>query len=185
MKIRAFVRNKSIYPLRGTNKPVSEKNTLFRFHLSPTGDEQTNLSAFEGLRGVFIPYGGRTNVLLRTLQTPLSIYPLRGTNKQTGNQMIGCAHNLSPTGDEQTDGRFYAYTGRRFIPYGGRTNVRRGASISRKRIYPLRGTEQTTAIINVSPSSPFIPYGGRTNISSVYCLDTKKIYPLRGTNKLA
>ena len=130
------------YPLRGTNKRSLGRQGQSRSYLSPTGDEQTFFLFMKYLTCSFIPYGGRTNVLLRTLQTPLSIYPLRGTNEHfiVANSVV--LAYLSPTGDEQTSPAISGYFWILFIPYGGRTNFRSSNFIGGYRIYPLRGTNK-------------------------------------------
>ena len=70
-----------IYPLRGTNKHKDKIRSIFKLHLSPTGDEQTLPSSFANLSKLFIPYGGRTNEYLYRSSCRHQIYPLRGTNK--------------------------------------------------------------------------------------------------------
>ena len=116
------------------------------------------------------------------------IYPLRGTNERR--ETLGSLYSLhlSPTGDERTETRNHRLTLSVFIPYGGRTNVRQDVSISRKRIYPLRGTNEQRIqphqllFLHLSPtgdeqtlrrhllafSEIFIPYGGRTNFTTCF-----------------
>ena len=81
MKIRAFVRNKSIYPLRGTNKLFGFFGAFDFSHLSPTGDERTFTVASSVVLALFIPCGGRTNITTSEYNSSSSIYPLRGTNE--------------------------------------------------------------------------------------------------------
>lgn len=132
------------------------------------------------------------------------IYPLRGTNKRASVTSTGFVSDLSPTGDERTIHLCTCFSCMAFIPCGGRTNVRQDVSISRKRIYPLRGTneplvspdrdsfqnlsptgDEQTPFCFVGSSSPlFIPYGGRKKLSFYFSPYFYVIYSLRGSKKM-
>ena len=112
----------SIYPLRGTNKPVRTHVLLSLSYLSTTGDEQTLFRFLFLCKDVFIPYGGRTNTLSNSFFSAVFIYPLRGTNEPYCKKTVLNWLYLSPTGDERTFGFARPASQGVFIPYGGRTN---------------------------------------------------------------
>ena len=132
----------SIYPLRGTNKPVRTHVLLSLSYLSTTGDEQTLFRFLFLCKDVFIPYGGRINMKIRAFVRNKSIYPLRGTNKLFHLFSPTVWEHLSPTGDEQTSKNRCGVTLSWFIPCGGRTNGRCNVDYHTPHIYPLRGTNK-------------------------------------------
>ena len=141
-------------------------------YLSPTGDEQTLQAMNQHTTDAFIPYGGRTNLIIRAINVENEIYPLRGTDKQVPWRQVILQPIYRSTLCE--DDRVY--------------NLTLCGNCESVKFIPLRGTDKQVpwrqVILQPIYRSALCGDDRVHNLALCGNCESVKFIPLRGTNKL-